>query len=292
MPRRLLPTGGAIGLLGLGAVFALPAPSGPARDFDGLDGDAARGAYLARLGGCFACHTRRDGPVLAGGSPIKTPFGDFTGPNITMHEEDGIGAWSLADFSRAVSDGVSPSGAHYFPVFPYAHYAAYSDQDIADLWAAFRTVPPAAGKTAHDVAFPFNLRVLQGPWKALFAHFEPPASDPARSDQWNRGRWLTEGPGHCGACHTPKNPFGGAKVSRRFSGAVLPDGEKAPAITPDALKRRGYDAEQLAIALKTGLAPDGDALGGSMGAVVSGATRYWSRDDLEAIAAYLVLRDD
>ena len=287
MLRRLLIVGGALALVAAGIAFSTPAPKGPKRDLGGLTGDPARGAYLARLGGCFACHTRRGGSVLAGGAPIRTPFGDFIGPNITMHKEDGIGAWSLADFARAVSDGVSPLGEHYFPVFPYTHYAAYSDQDLADLWAAFRTVPPVAGKTFHDVAFPFNLRVLQGPWKALFADFQTLEPHPARSEQWNRGRWLAEGPGHCGACHTPKNPLGGAQTSRAFSGAVLPDGEKVPAITPEALKGAGYDARQLAIALKTGLAPDGDAFGGSMGEVISDATRYWSRDDLEAIAVYL-----
>lgn len=295
MRRRLLIGASVIALLAVGSLFALPVPAGPDRDLDGLTGDVSRGAYLARVGGCFACHTdaKGGGAVLAGGAAIKTEFGSFYAPNITTDAKDGIGAWSLEDFSTAMSDGLSPAGEHYYPAFPYAHYAALSDQDMVDLWAAFRTVPPAEGRAPdHDLVFPFNQRVLLGPWKFLFLEPVSIGNDPTRSADWNRGRWLAEGPGHCGACHTPRNLLGGSDTLRRLAGSKGPDGEAIPAITAPALLADGWTAEDISLALKTGLVPSGDALGGSMGEVVSDATRYWSPDDLRAIAIYLLDETD
>lgn len=290
MLRRLAMMGLVAALLGAAAILLLR-PDLPERQLAGLTGDAKHGAYLARLGGCFGCHTdaKGGGKVLAGGAGIETPFGTFYGPNITMHEGDGIGAWTFEEFARAVAEGVSPEGNRYFPVFPYAHYSRLSDQDLADLWAAFQTVPPVAGKgPANDVGFPFNQRILMGPWNAMFAEFGPLDRDSSRSDSWSRGRFLAEGPGHCGACHTPRNLFGGLRHSAAFVGGTGPDSEEVPAITRNALLAAGYDKDELALALKTGLTPEGDSLGGSMGEVVSGSTRFWSGDDLRAIAAYLL----
>lgn len=291
MLRRLIIIGGALALVAGGIVLALPVPQGPKRDLFGLEGDVARGAYLARIGGCFACHTdaKAGGAVLAGGAAIETPFGTFYGPNITTHETDGIGAWTREEFAAAVADGVAPDGTHYFPVFPFTHYAAYSDQDLADLWAAFRTVPPVEGEALpHDLVFPVGERLLASRWKALFHEPETIEPDSSRSDAWNRGRWLAEGPGHCSACHTPRDLFGASSDDRLFEGGAGPDGEFIPAITPDTLRKEGWAADDIALALRTGIKPDGDALGGSMGEVVTGATRFWSGEDLEAIATYLL----
>lgn len=291
MLRRLIVFGGALAVLAGGIVLALPVPSGPERDLSGLEGNVERGAYLARIGGCFACHTdaKGGGAVLAGGAAIKTPFGAFYGPNITTHETDGIGLWTLEDFATALSDGTSPDGTHYFPVFPFGHYAAYSDQNMADLWAAFRTVPPVEGKAPpHNLVFPAGERLLASRWKALFHEHATLEPDPARSAKWNRGRWLAQGPGHCSACHTPRNLFGALSDDRLFEGGTGPDGEFIPAITPDVLQAEGWGSDDIVLALRTGIKPDGDALGVSMGEVVTGATRFWSSDDLTALATYLL----
>ena len=295
MRRRLLVGASALALLVIGLVFALPVPTGPVRDLDGLTGNVANGAYLARVGGCFACHTdtKGGGAVLAGGAAIKTAFGAFHAPNITTHETDGIGAWSLEDFAIAMSDGISPNGEHYYPAFPYAHYAALSDQDMIDLWTAFRTVPAVEGRAPeHDLSFPFNQRILLGPWKSLFLEPVVLEPDPDESDDWNRGRWLAEGPGHCAACHTPRNILGGPRGAAQFEGGAGPDGEAIPPITASALEADGWTIDDLTLALRTGITPSGDALGGSMGEVVSGATRFWSPDDLRAIATYLMAPDE
>src|SRR6186713_937578 len=106
-------------------------------------GDAKRGEYLSKAGGCVGCHTeaRKEAQPYAGGRALKTPFGTFFGPNITPHPQAGIGKWSEADFIRAMREGRRPDGAHYFPAFPYPSFTRISDADLRDLWAYLRSLP-------------------------------------------------------------------------------------------------------------------------------------------------------
>lgn len=263
----------------------------PPRALAGLTGDVARGAYGARLSGCIGCHTdaASGGGVLAGGAPIETAFGAFRAPNITPHETDGIGAWSLDDFVAALTRGEAPDGRHYYPSFPYAFYARLTDQDIVDLWAAVRSVPAVAGTGAgHTLSFPFNVRAALGPWKRVFVDARPFVTDPGRSEAWNRGRYLARGPAHCGACHTPRNPLGARLAEKRYQGVPSDDPGKAPPITPAALAKAGWTVDDLAYALRSGIKPSGDVFGGRMAEVVRGGSRYWSDADLRAIATYLL----
>ena len=283
-----------LALVGLGILTGAWAVQGPEvelRTLDGLEGNIDRGAYVARLSGCIACHT--DGKsgrgVLAGGAEIKTDFGSFFAPNITPHPADGIGAWTRDDFARALTAGLNPTGEHYFPSFPYTFYTRLSDQDIVDLWAAVRSVPPVeGGPPPHGLRFPFGFHQGVGFWKRLFfddGEFTPTAD---KSAAWNRGRYLAEGPGHCGACHTPRNPLGGRKTDAQYEGGKGPAGEKIPAITTAALRKAGWTKDDLIYALRTGIAPDGDLFGGSMAEVVRDGTQYWFDDDLRAIVEYLM----
>ncbi|PHP68488.1 cytochrome C [Zhengella mangrovi] len=255
-------------------------------------GDAARGAYLARMAGCIACHTdtKGGGAPLAGGVELKTDFGTFVTPNLTTDRENGIGAWTLADFDRAVRQGISPSGEPYYPAFPYPFYARFTDQDIADLWAAFQTVPAVAARArSHTMGFPFGFRPGIKIWRAAFVDLKPFTPDPGRSEAWNRGKYIVEGPAHCGACHTPRNLFGARLSANRFHGSTsLPNGGKAPPITAEHLKKKGWSEQDLAYALQTGLLPDGDAFGGAMAEVVSGGTAFLTEKDRLAIATYLL----
>lgn len=277
--------------IGGGALLSLTeGPTVVGRDLSGLSGDVARGAYVARLSGCIACHTdpRTGGAVLAGGAAIPTAFGRFYAPNITPHPSDGIGSWSLADFSLALTAGVDPDGGHYYPTFPYAFYTRLTDQDVADLWAAVRSVPAVAGGPPdHELRFPFGWTRGIGLWKQLY--FEPGPLPVAgeRTDLWERGRYLAEAAAHCGACHTPRGLLGGRDADRKFAGGIGPDNEKTPPIIPDALLRAGWTADDLRYALRSGLTPSGDSLGGSMAEVIRHGTRYWSDEDIAALVEYL-----
>ncbi|MBJ3761501.1 cytochrome c [Maribius pontilimi] len=289
----LVSAAAGLAALGLVAVIAWPVGSVPAPIE--LTGDSQRGAYLARAGGCIACHTNWDegGPPLAGGAPLETRFGTFHPPNLTMSASAGMGNWTITQFARAVRQGVSPDGASYYPTFPYAFYANLTDQDIADLWAAFQTVP-AVDTPAPDneVPFPFDQRWGLKLWRAAF--LPAPRTEPVegKSDPWNQGRWLVEGVTHCGACHTPRNIAGARVMAQKFTGAdALPGQDKSPAITPDALAENGWTRDDLAYALQSGIMPNGDTFGGGMGEVVRHGTSFLTDADRRAIATYLLDED-
>lgn len=275
---------------GVAAVIAWPIKMevGPIE----ITGNAQRGAYLARAGGCIACHTNWEegGRPLAGGAALVTQFGTFYPTNLTTSGEFGIGDWTVEDFAAALRQGVSPEGEPYYPAFPYPFYANLTDQDVADLWAAFQTVPAVEEEApAHDVGFPFDQRWGLKLWRAAYLASPPTAPVEGRSEEWNRGRWLVEGVSHCGACHTGRNFAGARTLDAKFRGFDgLPGGGRSPAITPDALQDKSWDVSALAYALETGVTPDGDAFGGSMGEVVTYGTSFLSDADREAIATYLM----
>lgn len=282
----------AIASAGTAGLWLWPIGAQPPETLAMLAGDANRGAYLARMSGCIACHTDSEngGAPLAGGLALETKFGTFHSPNLTMDKNEGIGAWSIAEFAKAVRQGVSPDGEPYYPAFPYPFYSKFSDQDIADLWAAFQTVPanPEPNQD-HVLGFPYNLRFGLKAWRTAFldmSGFEP---DPEKSDTWNRGKFIVTGPAHCGACHTPRN-FAGAREAEEFlHGAQdLPGGGKSPPITTAALTENGWTVSDLSYALKTGILPDGDVFGGTMAEVVRDGTGFLTDEDLTAISIYLL----
>lgn len=287
---------GLAALAGLGGASLAVWPIGEAPDLTERKGDAQRGAYLARAGGCIACHSDPGSgrPALTGGAPIETGFGRFVPPNITPHDTAGIGAWTIDDFARAVRQGVAPDGNPYYPAFPYAFYSHLSDQDIADLWAAFQGVGPQEVTSGeNEIAFPFNLRFGLKLWRAAYAEGPATAADPDRSDAWNRGRWLVNGLAHCGACHTDRNLLGGRRPGEYLSGSDdLPDGGKAPPIRPGDLREAGWTVSSLAFGLKSGVMPDGDTFGSGMGEVVRDGTSWLSEEDCRAMAAYLLDEDE
>ncbi len=277
--------------IGVG-LWLLSGPHLPERQLAGITGDEARGETVMRLGGCVACHTdtKNEGAFLAGGAGIKTEFGTFFAPNITPHDQDGIGGWSEQGFVNALTRGVGPGGTHYYPVFPYDAYALMTDRDIADLWAYLRTVEAAPGSApANEVSFPFSVRPALAAWQTLFLEAGPYQTDPDRDAAWNRGAYIVNGPGHCVACHTPRNFLGARDAARPLEGSTSgPDGEKIPPITREALQQTGYSQSDIVFALTTTITPEGDSIGGSMGEVIAESLDHLEDSDLEAIATYLM----
>lgn len=277
---------------GLASVVLAAWPIGEPERLGMIDGDPYRGAYLARAGGCISCHTDfgKGGAALAGGAPLDTPFGSFVPPNITPDPVHGIGDWTMDQFAVAVRQGIGPDGRPYYPAFTYQFYADFSDQDIADLWAAIRTVPAVAEPAPeHDVSFPFNLRFGLKLWRGLFLEEKSLTPVLGRSDAWNRGQQLVTGAAHCAACHTGRNLLGGLKDSETFAGNdSLPGGSVAPSIRAEDLAATGWTVDNMAYALRTGMMPNGDAFGGSMAEVVQYGTVYLDEEDRRAIATYLL----
>ena len=185
-----------------------------------------------------------------------------------------------------MTKGTSPDGSHLFPAFPYTSYQRMRIEDLRDLFAYLKTLPPVAGKVrGHDVPFPFNVRRLVGGWKLLFLDGEIFKPDPAQSAQWNRGAYLVNGPGHCAECHSPRNALGAVIPARRFTGGPSPDGQGGvPNITQFKLK--DWSADDIEETLDTGITPDADRVGGSMVEVVRN-TSLLSKQDRAAIAVYI-----
>jgi mono/diheme cytochrome c family protein len=292
--RRYIRIGFGSAVLGVVVLGALAAwPIGRERAEIEVSGNVERGAYLARASGCIACHTNFEagGSPLAGGVKLDTPFGTLFSANLTTDQEFGIGGWTIKEFAKAVRQGISPNGEAYYPAFTYAFYANFTDQDIADLWAAFQTVPAVPESApSHQMAFPFNQRWGLKLWREAF--LEPPHTGPVEGNDavWNRGRELVEGATHCAACHTGRNILGARNSDdEHFAGnPSLPGGNKAPAIDHETLQSRNWTVDALAYALQTGITPSGDAFGGSMGEVVLQGTQFLTEQDRRAIATYLM----
>jgi len=279
-----------IAVIGLAAFWVVTTPSMvPASALAPYSPDLANGKTMFYAGGCAGCHAtpgQEDKTRLGGGLALKSPFGTFYVPNISPDPNDGIGAWSEADFVTALWKGTSPHGEHYYPALPYTSYQRMKLEDARDLFGYLKSLPPVAGRQRnHAMMFPFNIRRGVGLWKLLFLDGQPFKPDPTQSAQWNRGAYLVNGPGHCAECHSPRNLAGGIIASQRFAGGPNPDGEGwIPNITQKGLS--DWSEKEIAYMLETGMTPDGDSVGSSMTEVVRNCSQL-SADDRTAIAAYI-----
>lgn len=287
----------AAGAIGAVAFWTLSAPRllGEETIASVGEGNPTDGERIFWAGGCASCHARpgAEGAAtleLAGGLKLVTSFGTFTAPNISQDKKDGIGSWSAADFANAMMRGVAPDGSHLYPSFPYTSYARMRADDIGDLYAFLKTLPAVSGEAqGHELGFPFNIRRGLGLWKLLYLSDQPVVALPADApDDLVLGRYLVEGPGHCGECHTPRSFIGGPENDRWLSGA--PAAEKGegvvPNITPGGRVVGTWSEADIANYLETGFTPEFDSVGGSMVDVQHNMARL-RPEDRQAIAAYL-----
>ena len=290
MFKKLIALAAAAIVLGLAAFWFLTNPKSiPQSVLGAHTPDLANGKAMFTAGGCSSCHAvpkAQDKTRLAGGLALKSPFGTFYVPNISPHPKDGIGAWTEAQFVTALIKGTSPAGDHYYPSFPYTSYQRITLNDLRDLFAYLKTLPPVAGRVRnHDLPFPFNIRRALGLWKFLFLDGETFKPDPSKSVNWNRGAYLINGPAHCAECHSPRNILGGIIVSQRFAGGQSPDGQGGvPNITQFKLK--DWSVSDIAETLTTGMTPDADRVGGSMIDVVRNTSQL-SAADRTSMATYI-----
>ncbi len=247
----------------------------------------ARGKALVEAGDCASCHTADPAKPFAGGVRIATPFGGIYAPNLTPDRETGIGSWRDEDFLRALRHGIAPDGSRYYPAFPYPYFTKLTRDDILAIRGYLATLTPVRkAATPPELLFPFNFRVVMRMWNWLF--FEPGIimPDQAKGTAWNRGRYLVEGLGHCGACHTPKNIFGADKRDQAFGGSRV-DRMFAPRL--DGAERSGlksWSADDIAEYLQSGRNGKSHA-GQLMSEVVVNSTSKMSDGDIRAIAVYL-----
>lgn len=246
-----------------------------------------RGARVAEAGDCAVCHTRPGGQYLAGGLALVTPFGTLYSTNITPDIETGIGQWSLPAFQRAMREGVSRDGHLLYPAFPYAYYRRMTDEDIADVYAYLMSGPAVhAPAVQNRMNFPMNIRPLVSFWNLLFLHQQPLTPVAQQSATWNRGRYLVEGPGHCGGCHSPLNPLGAEKSNQHLAGGHV-DGWEAPSLLGMASRTFPWSSAQLARYLRAEVVEGHGTAAGPMRPVSLSLTNM-PASDADAIAEYLL----
>lgn len=269
-----------------------------------------RGRYLAEAADCVSCHTAANGKKFAGGRPIETPFGVIYSTNLTPDRETGLGLWSDADFYRALHQGLSKDGDRLYPAFPYTYFTHISQQDVAAIKAYLDTLAPVRNMIPHNrMAWPFNQRALMAVWNLLFFRegtqpssaspenfSDGAAEDSATTDNEatrnnknfirERGAYLVEALGHCGACHTPKNFLGADKSHAALQGSKIQNWF-APNNTGDRRTGLGnWNEDDIVEYLQTGRNARALAAG-PMAEVVENSTSKLHKSDLHAIAAYL-----
>ncbi len=248
-----------------------------------------RGKYVAQLGDCIACHTAEKGAEMAGGRQFATPFGMLYSTNITPDVQSGIGKYSFEQFDRAMRQGVTADGHNLYPAMPYPSYAKMSDDDMHALYAYL--MQGVAGVNQKNkpsgMRWPFSMRWTLSFWKWAFvddAAFRP---DAAKDAVWNRGAYLVQGLGHCGACHTPRGiafqekAMGDAGASGKYYLA----GETVESWRALSL-RNLWTVADTAQLLKTGQNRFA-TVSGNMAEVIHNSTQHFSDADLTAIATYL-----
>lgn len=249
--------------------------------------DIARGKALTEASGCASCHTADPAKPFAGGKRIDTPFGGVYSLNLTPDRDTGLGAWSDDDFYRALRFGVAPDGSRYYPAFPYPNFTRLTRQDILAIRAYLATLTPVQNAPrAPELRWPLNYRVVMRGWNWLY--FKPGIimPDQQKSAEWNRGRYLVEGAGHCGACHTPKNMLGADRRDEALGGNLV-QGVLAPRL--DAAPNSGvksWSVEDIAAYLQSGRNGKSHA-GELMAKVAANSMPKTSDADARAIAVYL-----
>jgi mono/diheme cytochrome c family protein len=254
----------------------------------------ARGAYLARLGDCAACHSVTGKPAYSGGLRMAIPIGAIYTSNITPDSKNGIGRMSLDDFDRALRFGVA-EGHSLYPAMPFTSYYNTRPDDVAALYTYFKygVAPAAVPNRPNDILFPLSMRWPLTFWRWFFAPTPKPFVASAGTDsQLSQGAYFVEGLGHCGECHTPRavamqmkatTPAAG---STYLSGAVIED-YFAPSLRNGGPGTLGaWSEEELAQFLETGANTQGIAFG-SMSDVIIHSTQYMTPADALATAKYL-----
>jgi len=263
-----------------------PASIAPSPDSQAF-GQIEQGRYLTVVADCAACHTAAGGAPFAGGRPIETPFGVVVGANITPDRETGIGAWSDELFLSALREGKGHGGLLLYPAMPYPYYTKVTERDALAIRAYLNTVTPVHNAVvSNKLPFPFDVREEMTVWNSLYfksGEFEP---DPKKSAEWNRGAYIVEGLGHCGACHTPKSTLGGDDNTHALQGYAL-QGWFAPNITNDSERGLGgWSIADIVSYLKTGHNP-ATASTGIMAEEITLSSSQMTDADLTAIATYL-----
>jgi mono/diheme cytochrome c family protein len=295
--KRVIQALALFAVLGLGVFWVVTAPAVPTKPrLAAHTPDLENGKLLFNVGGCISCHA--PGPnvkdvaadVPAGGKPLKTPIGILYPPNLTPDPETGLGQWTVNDFYLTIHQGVRPDGSNLIPAFPYTSYAKMPSWDVIDLWAYLSSLKPVRNVVpAHQVTGLALVRRGLTFWKKIALNETLWQPDSSQSENWNRGSYLVNGPGHCNECHTPRTFYMALDFSRQFMGGPHPEGKgKVPSLRGLVARQRYKDQADLVSAFQNGETFGYEHMSsGGMGEVQTNLSKL-QESDLNAISEYLL----
>ncbi|WP_062014556.1 cytochrome c [Aureimonas sp. AU4] len=249
------------------------------------------GEYASQMADCAACHTADGGQPFAGGREIRSPMGTIYSSNITPDAKSGIGGWTLDEFRAALVDGIGRGGVHLYPAMPYENYRKLSEADIRAMYGYFMNEVPAVDNAVEvtSLKFPFNQRwgIRLWNWMALDA---PGFRAESQDETLKRGEYLVEGPGHCAACHSPRNLFmaqDGTEGSDPafLSGGAIDNWTAHDLRGPESGPQR-WSADELKRYLVSGRNAHA-GVAGEMKLVVADSLQYLTNEDADAMVSYI-----
>lgn len=248
----------------------------------------SEGEYVAKSADCAACHTSPQGADLSGGVRFATPVGEIYSTNITPDIQHGIGGYSFEEFDKAMREGIAKDGHALYPAMPYTSYVKMSGKDMRALYDYLmkEVKPQPVANRENDISWPMSVRSPLRVWNSIFledGEYRPQAD---QSAQWNRGAYLVQGAGHCGACHTPRGWAQQEKALDEKDMAFLSGGELDGWSAP-SLRGLKISQPELVTLLKSGRNTH-DAVSGPMGEVITNSTQFMTDDDLNSMAVYLL----
>jgi nicotinate dehydrogenase subunit B len=107
---------------------------------------------------------------------------------------------------------------------------------------------------------------------------------------WNRGAYLVEGLGHCGACHSPRNALGAEKAHAYLAGGFA-EGWEAPALTSLSQAPIPWSEDELYAYLRSGESRFHGVAAGPMAPVVKELANL-PDPEIRAMAVYLASFND
>jgi len=248
-----------------------------------------RGRHLVQIAGGCGCH----GPNFAGWRPggpdtfpraapygerFVTPDGGVPAPNITPDVDTGIGRWTDDQITRAIADGVDPSGAKLNPIMPYNSYAGMTSDDVHAIVAYLHCLRPV-----HNVV---PESTITSPHPSPPERGQPESSGMKTEAKWpaavkdagDQGRYLVRNVSSCADCHGDD-----------LAGKVMKMGGES-IVTPNLTSGGGvgrWSRSDVATYLRTGSRPDGGLAQGPMAGLILSSFSHYTADEASAVASYL-----
>lgn len=264
---------------------AAPGDAAPGDPLAGVDLDAiakeraiARGKHIveARFV-CVECH----GKDFGGGVMVDDPMvGHLLGPNLTSGKGSVTANFTMADWDGVVRHGVKPDGMPV--IMPSGDFVGMSDQELSDIVAYVRSVPPVDKAVDPPTLGPL-LKVMVATGKVtigadvILAHpVEHPAAPPVSEATVEFGKHLSQ---VCTGCH--RVDLNGGPIA-----GAPPDWAPARNLTPGDDGLKGWTYDQFQTAVRTSTRPDGTKLKPPMDSMAPYAQKM-SEVEMQALFMYL-----